>query len=323
MPLRNIYALAVTTAGASTSAGVAKGEAKEEESTPSMDEMEIAKVPADLKAKFRSYLDKLKLTVYFKDIEPETAAWQKRLGKAREKFMRKYGPARNPALAEERKNAGNERLKAGDFQGAEALYSEAIALDPENSVLFSNRCAARQHLELHESALADAQEAARLNPNFTKAFMRIGHSLMALGRPQRAADEGFGRALALQPSDGAAREAFEAAQTAVSAAAAPREAPGGGMGGMGGLEGLVNNPAMRAMAEQMQGPGGMAGMMQNPDMMRMAMEAMQDPAMQGMMQSPMFQNLAQQAAGNPDLLRSMMGGGGGGGEATGRQVEEQ
>lgn len=112
--------------------------------------------------KFESYLSKLKTTIYFKDIEPNTPAWSKRLAKAREKFMRKYGgesaaapkssPAaetpfvRDPKRADELKNAGNERLKVGDYDGAVRLYTEAIALRPDCAVYYSNRAAAYQYL---------------------------------------------------------------------------------------------------------------------------------------------------------------------------------
>jgi tetratricopeptide (TPR) repeat protein len=72
--------------------------------------------------------------------------------------MRKYGGSaageaaaetpfvRDPKRAEELKNAGNERLKAGDYDGAVRLYTEAIALRPDCAVYYSNRAAAYQYL---------------------------------------------------------------------------------------------------------------------------------------------------------------------------------
>lgn len=274
---------------------------------PSMEDVEVTKVPQELQEKFRAYLDKLKGTIYFKDIEPDTPAWQKRLVKAREKFMRKYGageepqqqPAPNPQEAEARKNAGNERLKAGDYTGAEQLYSEAIALDPNNAVFFSNRCAARQYLNRHEDALQDARESGRLNPSFAKAFMRAGHSLVALGRPQEAIEE-FERALALNADDAAAKEAIESARAQVQAAPPPAA---------GGAPAFLNNPAMQRMAQQMQGGGGppdLASMMQNPELIQAAMQAMQDPQMAAMMQQ-----MTSDPAMMSNLMNTMGGGGGG------------
>jgi small glutamine-rich tetratricopeptide repeat-containing protein alpha len=306
MPLRSIFDLAVGTAASPAAPAAVSGHADSQEE----EQKEIEKIPEDLREKFRGYLEKLKTTIYFKDIEPNTPAWSKRLGKAREKFMRKYGPPppeRNPELAEERKNQGNELLKAGDYTGAERLYTEAISLNSEKATYFSNRAAARQYMSKHELALDDAQQAAKLDPKFTKAFMRIGHSLVALGQPDRAVREGFEEALKLQPGDAAALEAIENAKKQTETAGD-----------------LFNNPAIRQMAEQVQQNGGLGGlgggaggmpnmaeMLQNPALMEMAANAMQDPNMQNIMQSPMFQNMAQQAAQNPEMLRNMMSGMGG------------
>jgi hypothetical protein len=94
-----------------------------------------------------------------------------------------------------------------------------------------------------------------VDPAFFKGYMRIGHSLVALGRHQQAIDDGFERALRLQPEDQAAKEALAAARA--QAAAVPD---------------LLNNPALRQMAQNMptEMPAGLEGLM-NPEMMRMAM----------------------------------------------------
>jgi hypothetical protein len=159
----------------------------------------------------------------------------------------------------------------------------------------------------HQLALEDAQKSVEVDPAFFKGFMRIGHSLVALGRHQQAIDDGFERALRLRPDDQAAKEALAAARTQAAA-----------------LPDLLNNPALRQMAQNMPAemPAGLEGLM-NPEMMRMAMvgavrlllwlflprsaqEAMRDPQMQEIMQQPMFQDLARQAAQDPSTLQNMM-----------------
>jgi hypothetical protein len=107
----------------------------------------------------------------------------------------------------------------------------------------------------HQLALEDAQKSVEVDPAFFKGFMRIGHSLVALGRHQQAIDDGFERALRLQPDDQAAKEALAAARTQAAA-----------------LPDLLNNPALRQMAQNMPAemPAGLEGLM-NPEMMRMAM----------------------------------------------------
>lgn len=361
VPLRSVFEVAAANAReyVAPAANVAAPQKSEEEK-------EIDLVPEALREKFRGYLEKLKGTIYFKDIEPNTPAWFKRVAKAREKFMRKYGGSDAPATksyaeaaggggasspvstpssaaaprvispadearADQLKNEGNEFLKRGDYASAERLYTEAIALRPNVAVYFSNRAAARQYQNRHEDALADAKESVRLDPTFVKGFMRIGQSSLALGRVNDALREGFARALILSPDDESIKQAVRDAEQRLA-----QEQPNNGapppMGG--GLEGLLNNPAMRGLAEQVGqrgfgGPngGGIDAFLRDPNMMNMAMNALQDPEMQRMLQSPMFQGLAQQAAQNPDMLRNMMGAfggmGGGGGAGGGFPPQQQ
>ncbi len=308
MTLESVFEVAAMTAApASASASTAAPVQNDEEK-------EIALVPAQLQDKFRSYLHKLKDTIYFKDVEEGTPAYSKRVQKAREKFLRKYGDSSkaapsssSPAAAaagaaaaaapvasssssdpDSLKNAGNERLKQGDYEGAIKLYSDAIALRKE-AVYFSNRAAAYQYLFQHEKAVDDARMCVQLDKSFHKGYMRLGHSLVALGRFQQAIDEGFEPALALQPNDPATKEALNAARAQLVATSRM-------------ANDIASTPGIAQMAEQIAagrggaGGGGMPGLedLMNPEMMRMAMEAMRDPSMQEMMRSPMFQNMAAQ-----------------------------
>ena len=56
------------------------------------------------------------------------------------------------------KDQGNKAFAAKDYDKAIDLFSQAIALDPKNHVLWSNRSAAKAGKKLWEDALADAEE---------------------------------------------------------------------------------------------------------------------------------------------------------------------
>lgn len=94
---------------------------------------------------------------------------------------------------------GNGLFKEGDFAGAVAAYSEAIALDPGNGVLYSNRSGAYLALGGAVSkAFKDAEECVRLRPDWPKAYGRRGAAEAALTRFV-AAQSSYRRALDLDP----------------------------------------------------------------------------------------------------------------------------
>ncbi|TDH05330.1 hypothetical protein EPR50_G00143810 [Perca flavescens] len=75
------------------------------------------------------------------------------------------------------KEKGNSQFKAGDWAEAERSYTEALGFCPvcfsrERAVLFSNRAAARLHLELKDSAISDCSRAIELNPDYVRALLR-------------------------------------------------------------------------------------------------------------------------------------------------------
>lgn len=73
-----------------------------------------------------------------------------------------------PASVEELKNKGNECVKDGKFIEAVLHYTQAIKMDSNNYVLYSNRSFAFLKLDQHYLALQDANETVRLQPQWAK-----------------------------------------------------------------------------------------------------------------------------------------------------------
>lgn len=73
-----------------------------------------------------------------------------------------------PGSVEELKTKGNECVKDGKFIEAVLHYTQAIKLDPNNYVLYSNRSFAFLKLDQHYLSLQDANETVRLQPQWAK-----------------------------------------------------------------------------------------------------------------------------------------------------------
>ena len=69
---------------------------------------------------------------------------------------------------EELKSQGNAALQSGKAQEAVDLYTEAIKLDPENHVLYSNRSAGYAKLNMFAEAYDDACKTIDIKPDWAK-----------------------------------------------------------------------------------------------------------------------------------------------------------
>lgn len=78
----------------------------------------------------------------------------------------------NPTLSvEELKVKGNECVKDGKFIEAVLHYTQAIKMDPNNYLLYSNRSFAFLKLDQHYLSLQDANETVRLQPQWAKVSL--------------------------------------------------------------------------------------------------------------------------------------------------------
>jgi len=66
------------------------------------------------------------------------------------------------------KDKGNAALAIGDYDQAIEHYTQAIALDPNNHVLFSNRSAAFAKQGKYQNALEDAEKTVSIKPDWPK-----------------------------------------------------------------------------------------------------------------------------------------------------------
>jgi stress-induced-phosphoprotein 1 len=131
------------------------------------------------------------------------------------------------------KDAGNKHLQAKNYDEAIAAYTEAINLDPNDHVFFSNRSAAYLSKGEASNALSDAERCVKLNPTWPKGYSRKGAALHSL-RKYDDAIAAYNEGLAIAPTDEGLKGGLQEVQKAKDAAAS---APSGGGGNGGGLFG--------------------------------------------------------------------------------------
>ncbi|VDB94316.1 unnamed protein product [Peniophora sp. CBMAI 1063] len=103
----------------------------------------------------------------------------------------------------ELKSKGNAYFVEKNYNEAVKAYSDALALDDSNAVLFCNRAASYLGLEQFGRAAQDATRATELDPKYTKAWSRLAsayHGIQEYGRSASA----WKQAIASIPSPGTA-----------------------------------------------------------------------------------------------------------------------
>ncbi|TVU15056.1 hypothetical protein EJB05_38558 [Eragrostis curvula] len=126
-------------------------------------------------------------------------------------------------MADEAKAKGNAAFAAGRFEEAAQHFSDAVALAPDNHVLYSNRSAAYASLHRYAEALADAERTVALKPDWAKGYSRLGAAHLGLGDHAKAV-EAYEKGLALEPSNEALKSGLAQAR---QAQASPRRPPSG------------------------------------------------------------------------------------------------
>ncbi|QPG75035.1 hypothetical protein FOA43_002375 [Brettanomyces nanus] len=197
--------------------------------------------------------------------------------------------------AEAHKLEGNKAMARRDFEEAISNYTKAIELDSTNAVYLSNRAAAYSSIRSHELALEDAKKAIEVNPDYAKAWSRMGLAKYAMGDAQGAMEayeqgmkvEGDKHSPAMQKGFETAKKRVTekmasglgsvdepkgtSASSSDSATATDAGSAANPLAGLGGLGGLLNNPqVMQAAQKMMQNPDALKNLMNNPQLRQMA-----------------------------------------------------
>ncbi|XP_034949573.1 stress-induced-phosphoprotein 1 [Chelonus insularis] len=110
------------------------------------------------------------------------------------------------------KDKGNAALQAEKYDDAIKFYTEAIAIDGNNHVLYSNRSAAYAKAQKFEQALEDAEKTVSLKSDWAKGYSRKGSALAYLGRYDEAI-EAYEKGLQLDPNNAQMKEGLAEVKT--------------------------------------------------------------------------------------------------------------
>lgn len=102
--------------------------------------------------------------------------------------------------AEEYKNKGNEEFKKGNHAKAIEYYTYATELDPNNSLMYTNRSNAYWQMKNWEKSARDAKKAIEKDAKNVKGHYRLGMALIEMGQLKEAKDA-FAEAVSLDPKN--------------------------------------------------------------------------------------------------------------------------
>lgn len=97
-------------------------------------------------------------------------------------------------------SVGNSLFLENRYELAIEKYTEAISIDPENAILYSNRSACYAALGNWKYALSEGRECIRLDKTFVKGYYRVAIAYISL-RNWKDALTAIINALKLEPGN--------------------------------------------------------------------------------------------------------------------------
>ncbi|KAF4995887.1 hypothetical protein FGRMN_4844 [Fusarium graminum] len=141
------------------------------------------------------------------------------------------------ASADELKALGNKAIADKNFDEAVAKFTEAIAIQPENHILYSNRSAAYASKKDWEHALKDAEKTTEIKPDWAKGWGRKGAALHGQG-DLLGANDAYEEGLKHDANNAQLKSGLASVKKAMDAEVGGPQDPSGGLGQM------FNDPQM-------------------------------------------------------------------------------
>ncbi|KID84623.1 heat shock protein STI1 [Metarhizium guizhouense ARSEF 977] len=175
------------------------------------------------------------------------------------------------ASADELKALGNKAIAEKNFDDAVDKFTQAIALQPENHILYSNRSAAYASQKDWDNALADAEKTTQIKPDWAKGWGRKGAALHGKG-DLLGANDAYSEGLKLDANNAQLKSGLASVEKAMQNEA-------GGAGGFGA------DPT-----------GGLGQMFKDPNLIQ---KLAKNPKTSGFLADPSFMAKLQQMQQNP------------------------
>lgn len=125
-------------------------------------------------------------------------------------------------MASALKDEGNKLFAAKDFTAAVEKFSEAIALEPDNHILYSNRSGAYLACDATDEAVADAERCIAINAAWGKGYSRLGAAWMGVHAKTKSVEDAgkavaaYARGIAVDPTNASLMDGLVIAQKVAS-----------------------------------------------------------------------------------------------------------